>query len=301
MVEGSIIGSFLCGILLLPGVAMFSNGLVRKEQEFNSKSAGVSSTMMILYVLLKSRALIGAFTPTLFHSIYASFELKCSGCSQGNCSSCFYAQPHPALDPVFLNGTRYLQWVCAAVLVGVYGVGLVFTLHTHSRVIYGKEHVEQNASPVERIDSSREGLRRRPVSFAGLGISHESDRDLHSPLSYRDQAVPSRDQILHSKNQSDRRDRASHARQQTDLDQQDDASSDSQEKPLNAHGGPNWSTTKSCCVLLASTLLFSAIAEVLVDSVDSLLSSSSLDEKFLGLTLFALVPSVTEFCWFFLI
>ncbi len=48
MVEGSIIGSFLCGILALPGASMFSGGLKRKEQRFNAKSAGVTSTMMIM-------------------------------------------------------------------------------------------------------------------------------------------------------------------------------------------------------------------------------------------------------------
>lgn len=35
--------------------------------------------------------------------------------------------------------------------------------------------------------------------------------------------------------------------------------------------------------------------EILVDTVDVVLGSSSIDEKFLGFTLFALVPNTTEF------
>lgn len=79
MVEGSIIGSFLCGLLALPGAAMLVGGLKRKEQRFNVKSAGVTGTLMIM-------ALIGAFTPTLFQQIYGGYELRCQSCpvlSQG--------------------------------------------------------------------------------------------------------------------------------------------------------------------------------------------------------------------------
>jgi len=35
--------------------------------------------------------------------------------------------------------------------------------------------------------------------------------------------------------------------------------------------------------------------EILVDTVDVVLGAGSIDEKFLGLTLFALVPSAIEF------
>ena len=37
------------------------------------------------------------------------------------------------------------------------------------------------------------------------------------------------------------------------------------------------------------------LAEILVDVVDVVLEGSGIDEKFLGLTLFALVPNTTEF------
>jgi len=61
------------------------------------------------------------------------------------------------------------------------------------------------------------------------------------------------------------------------------------------HEAPSWSRTVSAIVLLACTALYAAIAEVLVDVVDVILEGSGIDEKFLGLTLFALVPNTTEF------
>ncbi|KAI9793148.1 MAG: hypothetical protein M1833_000833 [Piccolia ochrophora] len=66
-----------------------------------------------------------------------------------------------------------------------------------------------------------------------------------------------------------------------------------------AHGGghdaPNWSRMKSAVILLGATLLYAVIAEILVNTVDVVLESVDIDEKFLGITLFALVPNTTEF------
>jgi len=70
------------------------------------------------------------------------------------------------------------------------------------------------------------------------------------------------------------------------------------QEAANAGGGhdaPNWSRTKSALILLAATVAYAAVAEVLVDTVDVILSSVDIDEKFLGITLFALVPNTTEF------
>ena len=61
------------------------------------------------------------------------------------------------------------------------------------------------------------------------------------------------------------------------------------------HDAPNWGRTKSAMILLGATLLYAIIAEILVDTVDSVLTSITIDEKFLGITLFALVPNTTEF------
>ncbi|KAL2000911.1 hypothetical protein VTN02DRAFT_2465 [Thermoascus thermophilus] len=61
------------------------------------------------------------------------------------------------------------------------------------------------------------------------------------------------------------------------------------------HDAPNWSKTKSSIILLVATVLYAVIAEMLVHTVDVVLESVDIDEKFLGITLFALVPNTTEF------
>lgn len=65
LVEGSLIGSILAGVLLMPGFSMISGAVKRKEQRFNAKSAGVTSTMLIM-------AIIGALSPTLFYQFFGS-------------------------------------------------------------------------------------------------------------------------------------------------------------------------------------------------------------------------------------
>ncbi|EEH03373.1 calcium permease family membrane transporter [Histoplasma capsulatum G186AR] len=61
------------------------------------------------------------------------------------------------------------------------------------------------------------------------------------------------------------------------------------------HDAPNWSKMKSSVILLGATLLYAIIAEILVNTVDTVLNNFDIDEKFLGITLFALVPNSTEF------
>lgn len=61
------------------------------------------------------------------------------------------------------------------------------------------------------------------------------------------------------------------------------------------HDAPNWSRLKSAIILLVATVLYAVIAEILVNTVDVVLESVDIDEKFLGITLFALVPNTTEF------
>ena len=68
LVEGSIVGSFLAAILLMPGGSMISAAFKRKEQKFTARSAGVTSTMLIM-------AVIGTLTPTLFYQTYGSVSL----------------------------------------------------------------------------------------------------------------------------------------------------------------------------------------------------------------------------------
>lgn len=71
------------------------------------------------------------------------------------------------------------------------------------------------------------------------------------------------------------------------------ANGDQQE--AGGHDAPNWSRTKSSVILLTATIAYAIIAEILVDTVDVVLDNVEIDEKFLGITLFALVPNTTEF------
>lgn len=68
-----------------------------------------------------------------------------------------------------------------------------------------------------------------------------------------------------------------------------------QEQPSGGHDAPNWSRAKSAIILLAATVAYAVIAEILVDTVDVVLSFIDIPEKFLGITLFSLVPNTTEF------
>jgi Ca2+:H+ antiporter len=61
------------------------------------------------------------------------------------------------------------------------------------------------------------------------------------------------------------------------------------------HDAPNWSRMKSSVILCGATVLYAMIAEILVNTVDVVLKNVAIDEKFLGITLFALVPNTTEF------
>lgn len=65
LVEGSLVGSLLAGVLVMPGMSMLSGAFRRKEQSFNAKSAGVTSTMLIM-------AILGILTPTVFYQAYGS-------------------------------------------------------------------------------------------------------------------------------------------------------------------------------------------------------------------------------------
>ena len=65
LVEGSIVGSLLAGVLLMPGASMCSGAIKQKEMKFNAKSAGVTSMLLIM-------AFIGTIVPTLFYQTYGT-------------------------------------------------------------------------------------------------------------------------------------------------------------------------------------------------------------------------------------
>lgn len=266
-------------------------------------------------------AVIGVFSPTIFQMIYGSTEMHCHPChnisADSKCQKCIFVQPHPTKDPVYMNRTRPFMYVCTAALILTYAIGLWFTLRTHTKKIYApqkkkrkrkrplfssftlKKDVTGDVPPAEcptvekgpfmgrMLTEARERPRSVPVFQATPGDSNtatlSSERPLMPPLTPMLSATTWDDVLLGFLGRN-RGPESSHA-----------SDSDSDEEHDGGHDHPNWSNFKSTVVLLGCTVLYSLIAEVLIGSVDGVLSNFPLDEKVLGLTLFAIAPTVTEF------
>ncbi|KAK9764952.1 hypothetical protein K7432_007097 [Basidiobolus ranarum] len=296
LVEGSIIGSFLAGLLLMPGVSMLSGGLKKKIQKFNAKSAGVTTTFLIM-------SLIGAFTPTLFYQIYGTFELKCSDCptnigseSSWGCKQCSYNQVHPTRDPFYINNTKPLMYICAAILPLAYFIGLWFTLRTHVKHIYHQPPPEDDKNRVslyqrllKQIIPQHHYATVHALEQQQLNNGGETTlQNLFSPeppVAGEENGSPHSSPLPLPANVFENLENANDNLFEDDED----------EDEPGGHDAPEWSNKKATIVLLSSTVLFALIAEVLVDSVDFVIDGMSIEEKFLGITLFALVPNVTEF------
>ncbi|KAK4700273.1 Ca2+:H+ antiporter, partial [Phenoliferia sp. Uapishka_3] len=308
LVEGSIVGSFLAGVLLMPGLSMIGGAMRRKEQKFNAKSAGVTSTMLIM-------AIIGILTPTLFYEIYGSFQLTCTGCDPSgggtttSCRTCYYEHVDPVDDPFYKTSVRLLSFWCAGILVLSYLIGLWFSLRTHASQIWQNNqssHEQALVRPLTaHIPNDRNSLYKRVLPSHLLP---KQNRDSTVPLTIP--ALPRRfsksDTIpgieLPQGLTADELSRAFHVvnavRSQSQPRQVSHAREVSKADEEDGHGGhdaPNWSRVKSASVLMGCTALYAIIAEILVDMVDVVLDGSGIPEKFLGVTLFALVPNTTEF------
>lgn len=336
LVEGSIVGSLIAGVLLMPGVSMIGGAVRRKEQRFNARSAGVTSTMLIM-------AVVGVLTPTLFYEIYGSFQLTCTGCTlptrkhpDENCRTCYYEHVSPADDPFYQTTVVQLSYYCAVLLVLSYLIGLWFSLKTHASQIW------QNAPPAHELAMRAAAqtnladrrsfyqklvptqlLKRRPSALGAsplgsppltpatgvpphqLGEAAQPIPPMHLPHGLSPDEFQRAIAVVASatlpphlapppllRNQT-------HTREVTATPQQ--AHGHGHEKEESGEGGqgghdaPNWSRAKSATVLLACTVLYAIIAEVLVDVVDVVLKGSGISEKLLGVILFALVPNTTEF------
>ncbi|EST09286.1 Protein of unknown function DUF307 [Kalmanozyma brasiliensis GHG001] len=367
LVEGSLIGSILAGVLLMPGLSMCSGATRRKEQRFNARSAGVTSTMLIM-------AIIGILTPTLFYQIYGTFQLTCEGCPTGNvpgdswsCRRCFYEHVPPATDPFFQQNVRGLMYTCTVILVLSYGVGLWFSLRTHASQIWqnplpaqpgvatnqatlahlpsaqrasmykrlvpaavmqqllptahptGGERGAQGQSSAVSGSGSAPGTIKGPSTHARQGTDATSNepRPLQLPGHFSqeeyDRAVALTASAFHNVLQQHHDDAGNAAGERNHLrhpappqshphgqhgkhvSMHEDPSAGDESEGSGGHDAPSWSRGTSLTVLLSCTVLYAIIAEILVDVVDVVLDGSGIDEKFLGITLFALVPNTTEF------
>ncbi|KAL1934405.1 hypothetical protein VTP01DRAFT_6587 [Rhizomucor pusillus] len=311
IVEGALIGSVMAGVLLMPGCSMISGGIKRKEQRFNAKSAEVTSTMLIM-------AIIGALTPTLFYQMFGSFELRCAGCPESRsgdsiaCSRCYYDQMNPTIDPVYQNSVKPLMWLCAAILPSAYVVGIVFSLHTHVDMVWKKAN-QHHSSYYQKLMPGHiiSHLIHHPNSHPSASseqtpFKSQTSNDIpYSPV-MTVTATPVTDVTSGHRKLS-----ITTPSQQPDANGGNTSMSaavapvaafvhakepeDEEEEEAAGHDSPNWGKVKSFTILFACTILYSIIAEILVDTVDHVMDNLAIDEKFLGLTLFALVPNITEF------
>ncbi|XP_060740978.1 uncharacterized protein cax2 isoform X1 [Tachysurus vachellii] len=134
IVKAALTGTLLGCILFIPGICMIIGGLKHREQRFNSRSAGVSASLLFISVG-------GVFAPTLFSKAYGN--LVCEGCTNSSgtnssngtftCRNCHYD----------LNGDNYslfpshiapLVYTVSVLLPVSYIIGLLFTLKTHSHI-----------------------------------------------------------------------------------------------------------------------------------------------------------------------
>ncbi|VEU23500.1 DEKNAAC104693 [Brettanomyces naardenensis] len=272
LVEGSLIGSILGAVLLLPGTSMCSGALNRKTQRYNPASAGVSSTMLLYATLVM-------LSPTILHQIFGQYEERCRGCSpEGStveeCKRCHSVQSTVVMDRLYLDYLRPFSLICGVCLFTAYCIGLLFTLKTHAALIWSTPVTgdkEKHASTAPTPENS---------SVASMNLSKRSSRTQipHEPSLARS---TTRGTLIAQQLQQQQ--------QQQQLQQQQQQSAD------GGHDAPNWSRTKSTSILLLATITYAIIAEILVDVVDDVLKKFPINAKFLGLTVFALVPNTTEF------
>lgn len=257
LVEGSMIGSILGAVLLLPGLSMCGGALNRKTQRYNPASAGVSSALLIF-------SMIVMFVPTLLYEIYGSYTVICRDendvivsedsisvktvTKAVTLSQCYFTRPPLKYNKMFRNVIQPMSVSCAIVLFMAYAIGLWFTLRTHAKMIWQspisdavKESHLDDTLPLNTVQSN---ANKNRVATASAAIAVGTDS----------------------------------------VEQE------------GGHEAPNWSRSKSTWILLIATLLYAIIAEILVACVDAVLKDfPGLDPKFLGLTIFALVPNTTEF------
>ena len=160
------------------------------------------------------------------------------------------------------------MWLCAAILPSAYIIGLVFSLHTHVDMVW-KDKNKASLTYYQRLmpthlfqlihPSSQHNETAKPHLAPVQIQSHHPVQIQPHPSSF----------IEIGENEED--------------------------EGGAGHDSPNWSKNKSFLILFGCTLLYSIIAEILVDTVDEVMKDYPMNEKFLGLTLFALVPNITEF------
>lgn len=317
IVEGGMIGSVLAGVLLLPGLSMCAGAFKRKTQRYNPRSAGVSSTMLLF-------GMVTMFSPSLFYQIYGAYEIRCTKCEvttaakefADDCAKCRFIQPAFALDKLYHNVIKPFSMTVAIALLLAYFCGLFFTLRTHASLIWATTSAEHHTHKKDDGMSLRSpsivsldhgqgaGVKSMPqtpgapsnktrdnVYSSGIDVSKKGTNSLVSsalPSPSLDVNKQRNPKIPPKKPQEAVTPVRRNSLKQLKVEEEEGGEG-------SGHDAPNWSRSKSTIILLSATILYAVIAEILVDVVDDVIKDYPINPKFLGLTVFALVPNTTEF------
>uniref|UniRef100_A0AAY5F033 Cation/H+ exchanger protein 2 n=1 Tax=Electrophorus electricus TaxID=8005 RepID=A0AAY5F033_ELEEL len=134
IVKAALTGTLLGCILFIPGICMIIGGLKHREQRFNSRSAGVSCSLLFI-------SIGGVFAPTLFSKAYGNLVCEdCSNSSENNgsngtftCRNCHYDLSENNYS-LFHSHIGPLVYTVSVLLPVSYIIGLLFTLKTHSHI-----------------------------------------------------------------------------------------------------------------------------------------------------------------------
>ncbi len=120
VVKASIVGSMLGNILLVLGAAMLVGGVGREKQTFSRAGVSVQTTMLLL-----------AAAALVMPAVFAMVDGR--------------GLPQPGAERVDFGSTvEHLSLAVAAVLIGTYVLGLVFSLKTH-RDIFNPEYEDEES------------------------------------------------------------------------------------------------------------------------------------------------------------
>ncbi|KAI5286556.1 hypothetical protein KEM54_006686 [Ascosphaera aggregata] len=339
LVEGSIIGSILAGILFLPGISMCFGALVRKTQRFNDKSAGVTSTMLLF-------AMIAAFGPTIFYQVYGSYhstssivspapkpipqsEIVAGATSPKNLpthAAMIWAteieEKRPALHTEMpaqqdytlpplsphnrqkdSNGTTLVRDTTLFNRIlsqSLENFGLVREDARNQGVVAYSENTDHHLTATPSASGSKSAA-AKPLITCLPNLSKEDNEALLRHMT----EVAATAAVIAARDPKSAKKSFTHSASATKAAEQKGNQPVSNDEvgaiaaqtnpPSGGHDAPNWSKTKSSIILLGATVLYAVIAEILVKTVDVVLESVDIEEKFLGITLFALVPNTTEF------
>ncbi|KAF9207706.1 hypothetical protein BGZ59_011001, partial [Podila verticillata] len=273
--EGALIGSFLAGLLLMPGFSMMSGALKKKEQRFNAKSAGVTATMLIM-------SLIGVLTPTLFYSIYGRFELRCTPCPESAmlpnetvCQRCYQHQPNPADDVFFQRNVKPLMYFCCIILPSAYLIGIWFSLRTHVKQIWHEPQHPSNAAlqdssiyrkllPTHIVQQLLHYGTGTPTPAVNVEASGQHGDEETGHGGYNVVPGDGQPQGQHDHNTAGAGVSGLHPVAHGLLSSLAEGSikniHDEEDEAHAGHDSPNWSKAKSATVLLGCTILYSIIA-----------------------------------------